>query len=71
MKDLKKSDLEKIVKDEIKKFIKDELDGYISDFLSKSNSKSKKVTNDLIKQGLSKLAEFLYIRRNVWQADIK
>ena len=55
----------------MKKFISSEFDDIMAKTMKKTNGKSREVTKDLVKQGLSKLAEFLYIRRSVWQNDIK
>lgn len=66
-----KSEVKRIVKDEIKRFITRELDGEISKILKGNNSKARKETIEITKEGLSKLAEFLWIRRNVWKGDIR
>jgi hypothetical protein len=71
VKDLTKTEIKDIVSDEINKFIKSKLDDEVSDVLKKSGSKSGKITADIVKRGLSKLAEFLWIRKNVWMSDIK
>ena len=71
MKDFSQKDIENIVNDEMKKFLSSELDTIMAKILKKNTSDSREVTKDLVKQGLSKLAEFLYIRRSVWQNDIK
>jgi hypothetical protein len=71
MEDLTKKDIEKIVKDELKKFVKSDLDSEIVRLLKDMNSKTRKMTTEQIKMGIGKLAEFLYIRRNIWQNDIK
>ena len=71
MKELSKKDIENIVQDEIKKFVSSEFDDIMAKMLKKTTGKSREVTKELVKQGLSKLAEFLYIRRSVWQNDIK
>jgi hypothetical protein len=71
MEDLTKKDIEKIVKDELKRFVKSDLDAEIAKLLKDMNSKTRKMNSEQIKAGISKLAEFLYIRRNVWQNDIK
>lgn len=70
-KEFTKSDIEKIVKDEIKNFITKELDGEISKLLKASSAKSRKEAVEISKEAISKMAEFLYIRRNVWKGDIK
>ena len=71
MSDLSKNDIEKIVKDEIKSFINSDLDNEISKLLKKMNSKTRDADSENSKKAIGKLAEFLWIRRNVWQNDIK
>ena len=66
-----KSEVKRIVKDEIKRFITKELDNEISKILRGNNTKTRKETIEITKDGLSKLAEFLWIRRNVWKGDIR
>lgn len=66
-----KSEVKRIVKDEIKRFITRELDNEISKILRGNNTKARKETIEITKEGLSKLAEFLWIRRNVWKGDIR
>jgi len=68
---MNKSEVTKIVKDEIKRFITRELDNEISKILKGNNSKARKESIEITKEGLTKLAEFLWIRRNVWKGDIK
>lgn len=70
-KELTKKDIEKIVSDEIKKYQSDKLDDDIHKLFNNSNTKTRRLLRDLMKDAISKLAEFLYIRRNVWQNDIK
>ena len=71
MKDLSRLDVEKIVKDEIKRFITMELDKEMADLLTKTTSKTRKADAENSKKALAKLAEFLWIRKAVWQNDIK
>jgi hypothetical protein len=66
-----KSDIEKIVKDEIKIFIKNGLDSEVSKLLKASSGSSRKETIEIAKEALSKFAEFMYIRKSIWKADIK
>lgn len=70
-KEITKSDVEKIVKDEIKKFASDELEKEITKLMKKYNGEPRKEMVDIAKQAIEKLAEFLWIRRNVWKGDIK
>ena len=68
---LTKEDIKKIVKDEIKNFIQREFDTEIQKILSKSTGKSRKEMVKLVKDGVAKLAEFLWVRKSVWQNDIR
>ena len=71
MAELSKSEVKNMIDDEINKFIKSQLDDEVSKILKKSTGKSREITKDIVKNGLSKLAEFLWIRKNIWQNDIK
>jgi hypothetical protein len=71
MKPLTKKQVRDIVQDEIKSFVKKEIDYEISRVIKDSNGKSRKELLDLIRSGISKLAEFLWIQRNVWKTNIK
>ena len=70
-KDFTKTDIQNIVQSEIKSYIQDELDEIVSKLMKKSTSKTRTASKDLVKLGLSKLAEFLWIRKSVWQGDIR
>jgi uncharacterized protein YpuA (DUF1002 family) len=71
MKNYDKSDIEKIVKDEIKKYLSDKLDDEMAKIIKSSTSKSRKEAVDISKEAISKLAEFLWVRRSIWKGDIK
>ncbi len=71
MDELSKQDVKKIVRDEIKKFVTSDLDKEIEKLLKSLASKTRKASTEQIKDGISKLAEFLWIRRNIWKSDIK
>lgn len=66
-----KEEITKIVNDEIKNFIKKELDTELKNIISKSNSNSRKEMTNVVKDGLAKFAEFMFVRKGVWQSDIK
>lgn len=66
-----KEEIKKIVNDEIKRFVKSEFDGELKRLLSKSNSDSRKEVTNVVKDGLAKFAEFMFIRKGIWQGDIK
>ena len=66
-----KEELTNIINDELKSFIKNELEREVKKILSKSGGGARKEVNDIVKNGLSKLAEFLWVRKGVWQSDIK
>lgn len=66
-----KEEIKKIISDEIKQFIKNELDVELKKLMSKSNSESRKEMTNVVKDGLAKFAEFMFIRKGIWQNDIK
>ena len=66
-----KEELTRIINDELKSFVKNELEREVKKMLSKQGSDARKEVNDIVKNGLSKLAEFLWVRKGVWQSDIK
>jgi hypothetical protein len=70
-KELTKSDVEKIVKDEIKSFMSKDLEKEIGKAIKKNNSDPRKEMIEISKQAIEKLAEFLWVRRNVWKGDIR
>ena len=71
MENLSKSEVKKIVKDELDNFAKNELDKEIKAIMQKSNSKTRKETLELTKMALAAFAKYLWIRKTVWQADIR
>jgi len=66
-----KEELSRIINDELKSFVKNELEREVKKMLSKQGSDARKEVNNIVKNGLSKLAEFLWVRKGVWQSDIK
>lgn len=70
-KELTKSDIQKIVKDEIKDFISKDLEKEMGKSIKKNNSDPRKEIINISKQAIEKLAEFLWVRRNIWKGDIK
>lgn len=70
-KEITKSDVERIVKDEIKSYMSKELEKEMGKAIKKSNSDPRKEVIDVARQAIEKLAEFLWVRRNVWKGDIK
>lgn len=66
-----KEELKKIVNDEINSFVKNELDYELKQLMSKSNSDTRKETLNVVKDGLGKFAEFMFVRKGIWQNDIK
>lgn len=66
-----KEDIKNIVDDEIRRYVKKELDNEIKTILAKSNSNTRKETLEIVKTGLAKFAEFMFIRKGIWQGDIK
>lgn len=66
-----KEEITNIINDELKSFVRNELEREVKKILSKSGGTARKEVNDIVKNGLSKLAEFLWVRKGVWQSDIK
>lgn len=66
-----KEELKNIVNDEIKSFVKNELDSELKKLMSKSNSDVRKEMTNVVKDGLAKFAEFMFVRKGIWQNDIK
>lgn len=66
-----KEEITKMINDEMKSFIKSELENEVKKLIAKSNGNVRNEINDMVKNGLSKLAEFLWVRKGVWQSDIK
>lgn len=71
MANLTKSEVEQIVDDEIKKFIDKKLDIEVSKYINRTGSKSHESTNELVKNGIDKLVQYLYIQRSAWKNNIK
>ena len=67
MANLTKSEVEQIVDDEIKKFIDKKLDIEVSKYINRTGSKSHESTNELVKNGIDKLVQYLYIQNNLIQ----
>jgi hypothetical protein len=70
-KELTKKDVKDIVSDELKKFVRDELDNEIKSLLAKTNSASRDEINVISRKALEALYKFMWIKRNIWQSDIK
>jgi hypothetical protein len=66
-----KEELKKIINDEIKSFVKSELDNELKKIMSKTSSDSRKEMTNVVKDGLAKFAEFMFVRKGIWQNDIK
>lgn len=66
-----KEDIKNIVQDEIQKFFKSSLDDEVKKIISKSNGASRKEMLGIVKHGLAKFAEFMFVRKGIWQGDIK
>ena len=66
-----KEELKKIVNTEIKSFVRNELDAELKKIMAKTNSDSRKEMTNVVKDGLAKFAEFMFIRKGIWQNDIK
>lgn len=70
-KELTKSDVQKIVKDEIESYMSKQLEKEMARAIKKSNSDPRKEVIEVARLAIEKLAEFLWVRRNVWKGDIK
>lgn len=66
-----KEELKSIVNDEIKQYVKNELDSELKRIMSKTSSDTRKEMTTVVKDGLAKFAEFMFIRKGIWQNDIK
>ena len=71
MDNLSKSDIKKIIKDELDDFARNQLDKEMAAILKNSNSSTRKETIELTKMALAAFAKYMWIRKSVWQADIK
>jgi len=69
MDNLSKSDVQKIVKDEINNFVSKQLENEISKELKRG--KARQDVNELIKNALTELYKYMWVRRTIWQNDIK
>lgn len=65
------SDVESIVNDEMKKFINKQLDKEVSSLLNNQSSKTHNVSTDIVKNGIEKLAQFLWMQKATWKNNIK
>lgn len=71
MDNLSKSDIKKIINDELDNFAKNKLDAEVGAIMKKSNSTTRKETVKLAKDALAAFAKYMWIRKTIWQADIK
>lgn len=71
MANLTKTDIENIVDNAIDEFIKKELDSEIAKLNNKNGSKTRESNNELIKNGIEKLAQFLWMQKATWKNNIK
>ena len=71
MENLSKSDIKKIIKDELDNFAANQLDKEMAAIMKKSTSKARKESIELTKAALAAFAKYLWIRKSVWQADIR
>lgn len=62
------SEVRDIVRSEVKKVLKDELANHLK--TSMRNGDLKKDTNKLIKDALTELYKFMWVRKSVWQGEI-
>lgn len=71
MANLTKTDIENIVDNAIDEFIRKELDSEIAKLNNKNGSKTRESNNELIKNGIEKLAQFLWMQKATWKNNIK
>lgn len=71
MAELTKTDIQNIVDNTIDEFIKKELDFEIAKLNNKNGSKTRESNNELIKNGIEKLAQFLWMQKATWKNNIK
>lgn len=62
------SEVKEIVRSEIKKVFKEELANHLKTAMR--NGDLKKDTNKLIKDALTELYKFMWVRKSVWQGEI-
>jgi len=62
------TEIKEIVRSEVKNVIKDELAKHLK--ASIKNGDLKKDTNKLIKDALTELYKFMWVRKSVWQGEI-
>lgn len=66
-----KTEIKKIVEDEIKIYLEKVLDDEIAKLLKTNNSKTRRESTTISKNAVGKLAEFMWVRKSIWQNDIK
>lgn len=66
-----KEELKNIINAEIKSFVKNEMENEVKKLLSKPSGNVRKEVANVVKDGLAKFAEFMFVRKGVWQTDIK
>ena len=66
---LTKAEIREIVKDEMTKFLSKELEKEMTTLLKRGRPREEVV--DLMKNALTLLYKYMWIRKDVWQNDIK
>ncbi len=66
---LTKAEIREIVKDEMTKFLSKELEKEMTTLLKRGRPREEVV--DLMKNALTSLYKYMWIRKDVWQNDIK
>ena len=67
--DLTKTEVKDIVNDEMSKFFSNELEKEVSKLLKRGKPRDEVVS--LMKKALTSLYKYMWIRKDVWQNDIK
>lgn len=70
-KQIKESDVKKIVNDEITKYVSSSIDKEVRDLLRKKNSQSREELLNILKQSLESVFKQLWVKRDFWKTDIK
>ena len=70
-KQIKESDVKKMVNDEITKFVSSSIDKEVRDLLRKKNSQSREELLNILKQSLESVFKQLWVKRDFWKTDIK
>ena len=71
MDNLSKSEVRNIVKDEMDKFMRNEIEKEIAKIMKNANSKPRAEVLKIVKNALAAFAKYMWIRKTIWQSDIR